>query len=465
MSHVIAPIPDEPVLPTLNADGSRRWLRPKLATGRFYRTRLVVAWVLIVVFTAIPWIRMSGKPIVLLDLPARQFTFFGTTFFSTDTVLLMLFMVALLVGVFLLSALFGRVWCGWACPQTVYMEFVYRPIERLFEGSPSAQKQLDAQGISAKRLLKYVVYLLISLFLAHTFLAYFVGVDQLRHWMTRSPVEHPASFLIMALTTALMVFNFSWFREQTCLVACPYGRFQSVLLDRFSLIVGYDPNRGEPRAKMGPRKKAGEGAAFGDCVDCGACVVTCPTGIDIRKGLQMECVHCTQCIDACDDIMARLGKPLGLIRYTTKSELEGEPKRVWRPRTIAYPLVMVAVLSALTWALASKSDTDLTMLRGLGAPYTELTPERISNQIRIKIVNRASSVREYRIELLDLPEATMIAPQNPLPVPAGKSVETSVFVTAPRSVFKAGERAVKFRIGDGDRYVQETGYRLLGPQD
>jgi cytochrome c oxidase accessory protein FixG len=341
------------------------------------------------------------------------------------------------------------------------MEFVYRPLERLLEGSGRHKGGEISPG---RRVLKYVVYLFVSAFLAHTFLSYFVGVDQLRVWITGSPSDHPAAFFVMLATTALMMFDFAVFREQTCLVACPYGRFQSVLLDRNSLIVGYDAKRGEPRGRAGERKRAGEGANFGDCIECGACVHTCPTGIDIRKGLQMECVHCTQCIDACDEIMVKIGKPKGLIRYSSKDELAGAPKRFLRPRTIAYPLLMALILGLFTIALASKQDTDVTILRGLSAPYTEIGPGQVSNQIRIKIVNRADEDRIYAIELLQADEATLIAPQNPLPVPAGKSAETSVFVTSPSTYFTKGRHEVVFRISDGKSFIEEEPYHLLGPQ-
>lgn len=461
MSTSFAPSPDEQVLPTLSKEGKRIWIQPKLAKGRYYTRRLIFAWALIVVFTAIPWIKANGKPLILLDLPQRHFTFFGTTFFATDTVLLMLLVVGLLVGVFLLTALFGRVWCGWACPQTIYMEFVYRPLERLLEGSGRRKGGEISPG---RRVLKYVVYLFVSAFLAHTFLSYFVGVDQLRVWITGSPSDHPAAFFVMLATTALMMFDFAVFREQTCLVACPYGRFQSVLLDRNSLIVGYDAKRGEPRGRAGDRKRAGESAVFGDCIECGACVHTCPTGIDIRKGLQMECVHCTQCIDACDAIMVKIGKPKGLIRYSSQDELSGAPKRFLRPRTVAYPLLMALILGLFTIALASKQDTDVTILRGLGAPYTEIGPGQVSNQIRIKIVNRADEDRSYSIELHQADEATLIAPQNPLPVPAGKSAETSVFVTSPSTYFTQGRHEVVFRIKDGKSFIEDEPYHLLGPQ-
>ena len=251
------PIANHRVLPTLNQDGTRRWIRPKLSHGVWYARRRVVAYVLMLVFFAIPHIRVGGKPLILLDLPRRQFTFVGVTFLPTDTLLLMLLMASILIGVFLLTALFGRVWCGWACPQTVYMEFLFRPIERFFEGGRSGSLELDRQGrrgqLDPRRLAKYAVYGVLSLFLAHTFLAYFVGVEQLAVWVRRSPVEHPTSFAIMALTSGAIMLDFTWFREQTCLVACPYGRVQSVLLDRQSLIVAYDVNRGEPRAKATAR--------------------------------------------------------------------------------------------------------------------------------------------------------------------------------------------------------------------
>ena len=234
--------PPERVLPTLNADGTRRRVRPELSRGRFHRQRLLVGWGLIVLFVALPFVKIAGKPAVLLDLPAREFTLFGRTFLPTDTVLLMLLLLSIFIAIFWITALVGRAWCGWACPQTVYMEFLFRPIERLFEGSRAKQLKIDRQGGGGKRALKNLVFLLLSFFVANVFLAYFVGVATLERWITQSPFEHPTPFLVMSVTAGLVFFDFGFFREQMCTVICPYARLQSVLLDRRSLIIGYDAN-------------------------------------------------------------------------------------------------------------------------------------------------------------------------------------------------------------------------------
>lgn len=451
------------VLPTLNQDGSRRWIRPKPSHGKFFAQRRTVAYGLMLIFFLIPHVRVGGKPVILLDLPRREFTFGGHTFLPTDTLLLMLFLMSILIGIFLLTALFGRVWCGWTCPQTVYMEFLFRPIERLLEGGRSGSLQLDRLGarghLHPRRLAKYAIYLALALFLAHTFLAYFAGVEQLAVWVRRSPFEHPTSFAIMALTTAAIMADFTWFREQTCLVACPYGRFQSVLLDRQSLIVAYDVNRGEPRAKG---KQRAEGV--GDCIDCNACVLTCPTGIDIRDGLQMECIHCTQCADACDDIMIKVGKPTGLIRYTSRAALEGAKLRMLRPRVVLYPLALAVTFGAFLFVLGTKAPADITVLRGLGEPYTVEMDGRVANQVRVKIANRSRQDHAYAIEVTGLGNGTMIAPQNPLPVSAGATEATSIFVLLPKGAFHDGERAVGIRITDGAGFTSEVPYRLVGPE-
>jgi cytochrome c oxidase accessory protein FixG len=452
----------ERVLPTLNRDGSRRWLLPKLSPGRFWKRRRALAWVLIAVFTLIPYIRMNGKPLILLDIAHRRFTLFGATFLPTDTMLLMLLLVGIFLAIFLLTAVYGRVWCGWACPQTIYMEFLYRPIERLIEGGRGAQ--LRATGkLSVRQVVKHAVFVLLSMFLAHTFLAYFVGIGALRHWITRSPLEHPLAFVVMAGTTLLMLLDFGWFREQVCLVACPYGRFQSVLLDRRSLIVGYDTRRGEPRGILRLRRN-GSGR-WGDCIDCGACVVTCPTGIDIRDGLQMECIHCTQCMDACDAVMARIGRPLGLIRYSSKDELAGQPRRVLRPRILLYPLLLVLVWGGFGLALARREPVDVTVLRGLGVPFSVLPSGEVSDQIRIKIVNRRNTDQRYRIELAGAEGLKLVAPDNPLPVAAGKTETTTVFIVAARDVFDDGKRDIRFRISDDAGFSTSVPYRVLGPKE
>jgi cytochrome c oxidase accessory protein FixG len=454
----------ERVLSTLNVDGTRRWIRPKLNRGGYWRWRRAVALVLMVVFFLIPYLRLDGKPLVLLDIPRRQFTIFGATFLPTETLLFMLLFISVAVAIFLVTALFGRVWCGWACPQTVYMEFLFRPIEYWLEGGRAGSLTLDrTRPFHWRRLLKWAIYAVLALFLAHTFLAYFVGIDQLVHWVRSSPSQHPTAFFVMGLTSALIFIDFTWFREQTCLVACPYGRLQSVLLDRKSLIVGYDTARGEPRRRPGKGAVIVEGA--GDCVDCGACVQTCPTGIDIRDGLQMECIHCTQCMDACDAIMDRVGKPQGLVRYGSRAGFEGKPASLLRPRVILYPAALALSLGLLVFFLATRRDAEVTVLRGAGAPYAFQADGRVVNQVRIKVANHGRDARAYRIELLGAEHAEVIAPQNPMTLRAGEVRTTSLFIVLPRDAFDEGVLHVIVRVSDGDRFTSDTPYNLVGPEE
>ncbi|MHB8838744.1 MAG: cytochrome c oxidase accessory protein CcoG, partial [Gemmatimonadaceae bacterium] len=373
---MVAPVAPGRVLPTLNEDGTRRWLRPKPSPGAWLSRRTVVAWLLIVLYIAIPHLYMNGKPVMLLDLQRREFTFVGTTFLPTDTLLLMLLAISIVIAIFLASALAGRVWCGWACPQTVYMEFVFRPIERLFEGGARGSLQLDRERrhFHPRRLAKLATYFVISSLLAHTFLAYFVGWDQVTHWVFGSPNAHPVGFTIVSITTIAMLLDFTYFREQVCMVACPYGRWQSALLDNDSLIVAYDYTRGEPRGKGKDR------AGKGDCVDCLACVTTCPTGIDIRNGLQMECIHCTQCMDACDAVMRKVGKPEGLIRYSSLAALAGKGKHFLRMRTVLYPIAFALVFGAFLYQLTHKDAADITLLGPEGAPFIVEPDGHIVNQ-------------------------------------------------------------------------------------
>jgi len=444
------------VLPTLNADGSRRRIRPRIFEGRFWRARRQVGILLMLLFSTLPLLRIGGKPAVLLDIAAREFTFFGATLRATDGVLLMLFLLSIFVGIFLVTAWLGRAWCGWACPQTVYMEFLFRPLERWIEGGLSAQKQLDAVGPNARRVAKHGVFALLALALAHVFLAYFVGTERLAQWVTRSPLEHPGGFLVVGTTAFLIFADFGYFREQMCTIACPYARLQSALLDPSSLVVGYDGARGEPR---------GRGTNKGDCVDCGACVVTCPTGIDIREGLQVECIACAQCVDACDSVMQKFERPLGLIRYDALHQLSATrhsiPPR--RMRVGVYALLLAGLLTALVLYGRAAGRPEITLLRGIGAPF-ELTGERVMNQIRVKLENRTRRDASYQIQLANTPDAELVTAENPLPVAAGGRVTTSVFISLPRGAFEHGSRQVELLFRDADGVTYERPCQLLGPR-
>jgi cytochrome c oxidase accessory protein FixG len=441
------------VLSTLNDDGTRRWIRPRLSLGRFLTARRVVAYGLILIFTAAPYLRADGQPLFLLDVTARRFTVFGHTFLPTDTLLLALMLVGVFVAIFLATALLGRVWCGWACPQTVYMEFVYRPIERLFEGAPGRTGKGLIRGTALAKPLKFFAYLAVSMFLAHTFLAWFVGVDRLLEWVQGSPAKHPVGFAVMAATTGLMLFDFGFFREQMCLVTCPYGRFQSVMLDRDSLIVSYDATRGEPRGKAG--------TTTGDCVDCRLCVATCPTGIDIRNGLQMECIACTQCIDACDAVMTRLERPTGLIRYSSQAAMAGERRRIIRPRIVLYPLILLAVSVAWVLTFRSQGLADITVLRGMGRPFVQLAGGEVSNPVRIKIVNRGGAAATFEIAGAT-PGLRIVSESPTLTLEPGSNRTVPAELILPGSAFDRGSRDVQVRISAGE-FSRTVVYRMLGP--
>lgn len=460
----------EEVLSTLHADGRRRWLYPVPSHGKFWKARFVVAWALIAFFVGLPLVKIGGKPAIFLDIMHREFTFFGLTLYATDT---LLYMFAMIIGVFsviVVTAVFGRVWCGWGCPQTVYLEFVFRPIERLIEGKENQRRRRDEAGSSFDKLwrktLKFIIYSILSVGLAHTFVAYFVSWDSLIEWMTGPPAEHWGFFVMMAITSALILFDFGYFREQMCTIACPYARIQSVLQDEDSMIVSYDPNRGEPRGKRSKaqytQEREGVKLNLGDCINCFACVRTCPTGIDIRDGLQMECVGCTQCMDACDAIMISIAKPVGLIRYTSENALENKPSKILRPRTMLYAVVFVLLNSGFFWLLTHREPIDLNVTRAATDPYV-MVGDKVMNQLKFRVQNRTGEDGEFRFIIPEPPGAEIkLQGLTSLQIEDGKTERIGAFILVPKEAFQKGSVKTRIQVTNGQE-VAEFPYTLIGP--
>ena len=391
--------PDRNSVTTIRADGSRVFLFPADTQGRFTRAREISAWALIAFYLSLPWIKINGYPAVFLDVAERHFHIFGITLAAQDLWLLFFLITGLGFSLFFITALLGRVWCGWACPHTVFLDQVYRRIERWIDGDALTRRALAAAPLTAakfgRRFAKHGLYLLVSAIITHLALAYFVSLREVWVMISDAPVEHWSAFGFIVVATGALYFNFAWFREQLCIVICPYGRIQSALIDDHSLVIAYDSDRGEPRGKAGT-------VDAGACVDCHRCVQVCPTGIDIRQGLQMECVGCTACIDACDDVMTRLHRPRGLIRYDSQKAFQGSRTRWLRPRTILYFVLLLIGASVAFWALSTVKPANFGVTRMTGSPYI-IEPASIRNQFLVRIVNKRNTPVQFVLNVTDAP--------------------------------------------------------------
>ncbi len=450
---------------TITKEGKRAWIYPKKPKGKLFNARKWVSYVYLIIFFAMPWIKINGHPFMLLNVIQRKFVIFGIAFFPQDFILFVLALLTFIVFIALFTALFGRLFCGWACPQTVFMEMVFRRIEYLIEGDMMQQKSLanrkwDSYKISRK-LIKHGVFFLISFLISNTFLQYIIGTEEWLKIINDGVSAHLAGFIAIVIFTGVFYGVYARFREQVCIVVCPYGRLQGVLLDPNSVIVGYDYKRGEPRGKI---SKASE-QKTGDCIDCSMCVHVCPTGIDIRNGTQLECINCTACIDACNDIMAKTNKPPGLIRYTSENAIRKGTKFHITPRIIGYSSVLAVLFSTLVVLMSIRSDIETTILRTPGLLYQKTEDGQVSNLYNIELVNKTFDNLPIEIRVVE-PKGSIKWVGNGITLLKEQSVAQSVFfLSIPKSLIVKTKTKVKFEIYSNGEKIDETETNFLGPNN
>jgi len=372
----------------VSTTGRRNWIYPKQPNGPFTRMRTILSVILLAILLGTPFVRINGHPVMLFDITERKFIIAGMIFGPHDFSLLGLGAIALIVFIILFTAVFGRLFCGWVCPQTVLMEMVFRRIDHWVEGDHREQRRLNGSPWTREKVVrkvtKYTAYFAVSFIVANALLAWIIGSDRLLEIATAPPSEHVTGLTAMLVFTGAFHWIFIWFREQACILVCPYGRLQGVLLDRNSIVIAYDHVRGEPRGRM----RRGTERNNGDCIDCGLCVDVCPTGIDIRNGTQLECVNCTACIDACDAVMDKIGKPRRLIRYDSANGIAMQSRKRWTPRVIGYSMILAVLVGVFTVLLATRSELSITILRTPGMFYQEQPDGRISNVYDVKVLNK-----------------------------------------------------------------------------
>lgn len=388
---------------TMDTTGKRKWVYPRKPKGKYTNYRLLVSILLLIIYFSIPFIKINGNPVLLINIIERQFYILGQPFYPQDFFILALGAITSLVFIILFTVAFGRIFCGWICPQTIFLEMIFRKIEYAIEGDRNKQIRLDNQAWDSekiwKRSLKWFSFMLISLIITHIMFMYIVGYEEVFNIMQQGPFEKPTNFLVMILFTAAFYFVFAWFREQVCTMVCPYGRLQGVLIDKETINVLYDYKRGENRSKW----KKGEdrrAAGKGDCIDCKQCVVVCPTGIDIRDGLQMECVNCTACIDACDEVMVKVGLPTGLIRYASEREIEEQTKFKFTTRMKAYTVVLALLTGFLGFLLYNRGEMEAKFLKQPGSSFF-IRDGKITNTYNYTFLNKSNETKTVIIKIIE----------------------------------------------------------------
>ncbi|WP_460219639.1 cytochrome c oxidase accessory protein CcoG [Psychroserpens sp. MEBiC05023] len=457
---------------TVNKEGKRAWVYPKKPSGRYYDKRKIVSYVLLTFLFTAPFIKVDGNQFLMFNVLERRFNIFGFPFWPQD---FYLFVISMLIGVVFITLFtvgFGRIFCGWICPQTIFMEMVFRRIEYWIEGDRNKQRKLDRQQWDAekirKRVLKWFIFLVVSFLIANVFLAYLIGSDKLIRYITDGPLEHLGTLFPLIIFTGVFYFVFAWFREQVCIIACPYGRLQGVLLDNKSIVVAYDHKRGEGDngRKKFRKNEDREALGHGDCIDCLQCVHVCPTGIDIRNGTQLECVNCTACIDECDHIMDSINLPKGLIRYASEDNIEKKKKFEYTPRLKGYTAVLFILTGVLVGMLLLRTDLEARILRLPGQLYEHKEGNIISNVFTYKLINKTTDtisnvsfkLRKYKGKI------KLVSTSDNFEVPAQGSAEGTLFIEIDKSELSGDKNKLMIEVYNENEIIETTTVNFLGPR-